>query len=156
MRSRAAPRAAAIVILACMVALTPAIGRAAPPLAPPPAAAAEINFLLSAMGTSGCEFYRNGTWHDAHQAQAHLNEKYQWLLARNRVKTAEDFIELAATRSSLSGKEYAVRCAGEAPVSSKNWLTEQLRRYRDAAGATGAPPAASAVRPSNSRVNRFN
>jgi len=136
--------------------LTPAIGMAGPALAPPAPAGTEINFLLSAIGTSGCEFNRNGSWHDAHQAQDHLNEKYQWLLARNRVKTAEDFIEMAATRSSLSGKEYAVRCAGEAPVSSKNWLTEQLRRYRDAAGATGAPPAASAVQPSNSRVNRFN
>ena len=148
MRSRAGPWATAVVILGCLMALTPATGMAGPPLAPP-SAVAEINFLLSAIGASGCDFYRNGTWHDAHQAQAHLTEKYQWLVGRDRIRTAEDFIELAATRSSLSGKEYAVRCAGEAPVSSNSWLSEQLRRYRDAPGAPRAGRGARAVQSPN-------
>lgn len=131
MRSGAGPWAAAFVILACTVARAPATGMAAPPRVPAPAVA-EINFLLTAMGASGCEFFRNGTWYEAQQAQAHLSKKYQWLVARDRVRTAEEFIELAATRSSLSGQAYAVRCAGKAPVSSNSWLTEQLRLYREA------------------------
>jgi Family of unknown function (DUF5329) len=133
MRSRIGALAAAIAILACIVAPTGASAMADPPPASSPAVA-EIKYLLAAVGASGCEFFRNGTWHDAHQAQAHLSEKYQWLRGRDRIRTAEDFIELAATRSSLSGQAYAVRCAGLEPVSSNDWLTEQLHRYRDAAG----------------------
>jgi hypothetical protein len=119
------------------------------PLLAPPPAVAEINLLLIAIGTSGCEFLRNGTWHDAHEAQAHLSKKYQWLLGRGRIRTAEDFIELAATRSTLSGQAYAARCAGKPSVSSNSWLAEQLRRHRDAAGAPRAGRGTPAVKSSN-------
>jgi len=114
-----------------------------------PAAAAEIDYLLAAMGNSGCEFFRNGDWSDAHKAQAHLNKKYQWLLAHDHVTTAEQFIELAGTRSSLSGRDYAVRCPGEAQVSSSSWLKDQLGRYRDAHGASRAGRDAPANQTSN-------
>jgi len=117
--------------------------------APQPAAAAEIDFLLAAIGGSGCEFFRNGNWRDARKAQAHLNEKYQWLLERDRVTTAEEFIELAGTRSSLSGRAYAVRCPGGAQVSSSSWLVGQLHRYRDAHGAPRAGRDAPANQTSN-------
>jgi len=117
--------------------------------APQPAAAAEIDFLLVAIGGSGCEFFRNGDWSDARKAQAHLSKKYQWLLAHGRVTTAEEFIGLAGTRSSLSGREYAVRCPGGAEVSSSSWLVGQLRRYRDAHGAPRAGRDAPANQTSN-------
>jgi hypothetical protein len=148
MSSRAGPLAAAAVILIGIVARAPAIGITGPPGVPTPAVA-EINFLLATVGASGCDFFRNGNWHDAQQAQAHLSKKYQWLVARNRVRSAEDFIELAATRSSLSGQAYLVRCAGVAPVSSHSWLAEQLRRYRDGRGAPRAGRGAPAVPSSN-------
>jgi hypothetical protein len=70
-------------------------------------------------------------------------------VARDRIRTAEDFIELAATRSGSSGREYAVRCAGEAPVSSNRWLTEQLRRYRSVPGTPRAGRGAPVVQSSN-------
>jgi hypothetical protein len=100
---------------------------------------AEISYLLNSMGASGCEFYRNGSWYDSQTAQAHLQGKYARLVSMNRIKTAEDFIDQAATRSSLSGKEYAVRCGQEASISSSSWMYGQLLRYREAAKA-GAPP----------------
>jgi len=130
MRLPTAPFAVLIAMLGCILAPVRASGAADLP----PAALAEIHYLLATVGASGCEFFRNGTWHDAHQAQTHLSEKYQSLLDRGRLRTAEDFIELAATRSSLTAQPYAVRCAGQAPVSSNSWLTGQLRRYRDTAG----------------------
>lgn len=105
-------------------------------------AANEINFLLGAIGSSGCEFLRNGSWHGAQQAREHLEQKYKWLTARGRVRSAEDFIELAGSRSSISGQSYAVRCAGRPQLSSSSWLTEQLRRHRAAGGASGADPEA--------------
>ncbi len=136
--------AAAVGILGGLLALAPASGRAAQT---PPQAVAEVNYLLAATGASGCEFYRNGSWNTAQEAQSHLNMKYQWLAARDKIRTAEDFIELAATRSSQSGQEYKVRCGGETPVSSNRWLSELLHRYRDAGGAprlgSGAPAVQS-------------
>jgi hypothetical protein len=104
----------------------------------PAAAVAEISYLLTSMGASGCKFYRNGSWYDSQAAQAHLQGKYARLVSMDRIKTAEDFIDQAATRSSLSGEAYAVRCSQAAAVSSSSWLYGLLSRYRDAA-APGAP-----------------
>jgi hypothetical protein len=136
--------AAAVWVVGGLLALAPASGGSAQ-TPPPPQAVAEINYLLSATGASGCEFNRNGSWHTAPKAQAHLKTKYQWLAARGRIKTAEDFIELAATRSSQSGLEYEVRCGSVAPVTSNRWLTELLHRYRNAGGAPHTGSGAPAV-----------
>src|SRR5664279_5740197 len=73
---------------------------------PPVNVQREVNFLLSYIGSSGCEFYRNGTWSDSKTAQTHLRDKYNYLVARNQINTTEDFIERAATESSLSGQSY--------------------------------------------------
>jgi hypothetical protein len=113
-------------------------------------AQAEINYLLTSMGASGCEFYRNGSWYDSKTAQAHLSAKYSQLVALDRVRVAEDFIDQAATSSSLTGKAYAVRCGQDPAVSSSSWLYGLLARFR----AVPAPDAphdkrdASGIRPS--------
>jgi hypothetical protein len=101
--------------------------------APPPIAQAEIHYLLAAIDRSGCQFYRNGGWYDSKQAQAHLRRKYEALTAANRIQTAEDFIERAATRSSMSGEAYAIRCNADPLVPTDRWLRDQLARYRSAA-----------------------
>ena len=98
--------------------------------APPAMAQTEINHLLEFVDSSGCEFYRNGSWYDAKRAQAHLRSKYQWLVARDQINTVEDFIEKAATSSSLSGRPYEVRCGGGEAVPSNRWLRDELTRYR--------------------------
>ncbi len=97
---------------------------------PPVNVQREIHFLLSYIGSSGCEFYRNGTWSDSKTAQTHLRDKYNYLVAGNQINTTEDFIEKAATASSLSGQSYKVRCNGSATVSSKQWLRDELTRIR--------------------------
>src|SRR5271155_3186437 len=86
--------------------------------APPAAAQIEINHLLGLIEQSGCEFFRNGTWYDAQRAQAHLRAKYDALAANDQIKTAEDFIEKAASSSSLSGRPYQIRCAGAAGMTT--------------------------------------
>jgi hypothetical protein len=90
----------------------------------------EVNFLLGYVEGSGCQFYRNGTWHNSKDAQVHLRDKYKWLVARNQINTSEDFIEKAATQSSFSGLAYAVACNGGAAVPSKQWLRAELARLR--------------------------
>ena len=87
--------------------------------APPPAARAEIDGLLSRLETSSCEFNRNGTWHSATEAKSHLLVKLKYLEDRGAVDSAEQFIELAASKSSMSGQPYLVRCANSAPVSEQ-------------------------------------
>ncbi len=97
---------------------------------PPTNVQIEVNFLLGSIEGSGCEFYRNGTWNDSKTAQAHLRDKYTYLVARNLINTTEDFIEKAATESSFSGQPYKVRCNGGAPVTSNQWLRDELARFR--------------------------
>jgi hypothetical protein len=120
--------------LICTLALTVL---AAVRAAPPPIAQAEINYLLEFVESSGCEFYRNGTWYDSKKARTHLQSKYEILAARDRIKTAEEFIENAATRSSVSGLNYQVRCTGGKPGASAEWLRAALERYRQGAPRDG-------------------
>ena len=109
------------------------LGFLLPPFAraePPTKVQTEVNFLLGFVEGSGCEFYRNGTWHDSKAAQEHLRDKYKYLVASNLINTAEEFIERAATESSFSGKAYEVRCNGGATMTSNQWLRKELARIR--------------------------
>ena len=103
--------------------------------APPPPAEVEINHLLGLIEISGCEFFRNGTWYDAQRAAAHLRGKYQALAASGQIETAEDFIDKAASSSSMSGQSYLIRCGGGAPMTTRQWFGAALARYRGASGA---------------------
>jgi hypothetical protein len=100
----------------------------------------EINYLLNFVEVSGCEFYRNGSWYDSVEAQQHLRSKLDYLSARKRISTAEDFIRLAASKSSMSGRAYEVRCGGCSSIPTADWLSAVLARYRIAATReSGAP-----------------
>jgi hypothetical protein len=107
--------------------------------APPPAAAREIEGLIAALGASGCDFQRNGSWYPAKKAEQHLRRKYDYLRERDKVATAEQFIALAGTRSSMSGRAYSVRCPGKPVVDSAAWLQGRLRALR-ATGPTSSAP----------------
>jgi len=107
--------------------------------APPPAAAREIEGLIAALGASGCDFQRNGSWYPAKKAEQHLRRKYDYLRERDKVATAEQFIALAGTRSSMSGRAYSVRCPGKPVVDSAAWLQGRLRALR-ATGPTNSAP----------------
>jgi hypothetical protein len=105
----------------------------------PPAARAEIEGLLGRLEMSRCEFQRNGTWHNPVDAKSHLLVKLNYLEERGMVASTEQFIERAASQSSLSGQPYQVRCANAAPVPSRSWLLTQLQLMRAAPAAKGAP-----------------
>jgi hypothetical protein len=95
-----------------------------------PATKREVAQLLDFVAQSDCQFNRNGTWYDAKKARVHLQEKYDYLDHRDKIPNAEAFIELAATKSSMSGKAYQVRC-GNGPVRpSASWLSDELKRLR--------------------------
>jgi hypothetical protein len=90
----------------------------------------EVTYLLDAVGSSQCQFNRNGAWYEGGEARAHLRKKFDYLANKNLVATTENFIERAATASSVSGKNYQIRCPGAAPVDSAVWLKERLADLR--------------------------
>lgn len=90
----------------------------------------EIAHLLAYLEHSGCTFLRNGTWHEPKEARAHLERKYEYLMERSRVDSAEDFIERGASSSSMSGEHYFVQCPGQIKVTSGGWLRAELSRFR--------------------------
>ena len=98
--------------------------------APEPKAQAEIAHLLDYVATPGCQFNRNGSWHDGTEAKSHLQKKYDYLVKRKLVTNAESFIARAATESSMSGKPYQVKCGDGKVVASSAYLTEELKRFR--------------------------
>jgi hypothetical protein len=106
------------------------------PLAP--AVQTEIDALLERLETSGCEFNRDGTWYPGPEAKPHLQRKLRYLEDRGMVQTAEQFIERAASGSSMSGQPYLVRCGTGAPVQSGAWLRSQLQTMRSAPRAGSA------------------
>jgi hypothetical protein len=95
-----------------------------------PVVDAEIDQLLATLKSSGCKFQRNGTWHDAAAAAEHLESKRAYFRRQERLHSAEDFIRLAATESSMTGKPYSVACPGKPEVASSAWLEAELRRIR--------------------------
>ena len=64
----------------------------------------EISYLLEYLGSSSCRFNRNGTWHGAGRAVAHLNRKYEYLLRKDLVRTAEGLRLARSSFDRLSGR----------------------------------------------------
>ena len=98
----------------------------------PEPARSEVLALLARLESSGCQFNRNGAWYPGPEARAHLQRKLDYLEKNATPKSAEDFIDLAATSSSVSGRPYLVRCAGAASEPSSVWLRRELLELRSA------------------------
>ncbi len=97
---------------------------------PSPVTTQEVGQLFAALRQSNCEFSRNGIWYNAQKASDHLQRKYDYLLKNGLVTSTEAFIEHAATKSSMSGKPYQVRCGKSPAQSSQLWFTSKLKALR--------------------------
>ncbi|MGA7277313.1 MAG: DUF5329 domain-containing protein [Desulfocapsaceae bacterium] len=113
-------RAGLLAVLAILIAVPVSSGV-------PSTTQEEIAHLLSQIAQSDCQFIRNSKTYSPEQAVEHINNKYNYL--KNRIKTTEQFIKYAASRSSITGSDYHIRC-GEVTITSREWLEEQLRMYR--------------------------
>jgi hypothetical protein len=91
---------------------------------------AEIAHLLEFVDSSDCTFIRNGREYNSHDAVEHIRRKYEYVRSRYDVDSAEKFIALSATRSSISTKPYHIQCPGEERISSEQWLLRELSYYR--------------------------
>jgi hypothetical protein len=116
------PHLAGLLASACL-------GAGAAPV--PPTVRAEIDSLMARMHASSCQFERNGSWHNALEARTHLLRKLAYIeKQRDTLASTEQFIELAATKSSFSGKPYRVKCGAAEPVPSRDWLNRELKAVR--------------------------
>ena len=114
--------------MVALTALTCATGATAE-TAPQSESTAAIEYLLASVAGSELEFVRNGKTHSGADAVKHMRRKYEHF--EDRIHSPEEFIELAATKSMLSGKAYTVRSEdGEIPTAE--WLQTLLAEYRDA------------------------
>ena len=71
----------------------------------------EIAHLIEHLASSGCQFNRNGTWHEAPRA---------------------------ASQSSVSGKPYLVKCGSQSEIPSAEWFRAALEKYRAASSVPQA------------------
>lgn len=93
---------------------------------------AEVEALLSRLQSSGCQFNRNGSWYSGEEAKTHLMRKLKYFEGRNNIQSTEQFIQFAATSSSVSGALYLVKCGNAPELPSQQWLTTELAEIRSA------------------------
>ena len=74
------------------------------------------------------KFVRNGIEYDAKTAGAFLRGK--WDASKSKIKTAADFVEHIATKSSTSGKPYLIRFKDGKEHNSGPYLTGQLEKLQ--------------------------
>jgi hypothetical protein len=91
----------------------------------------EIQHLFDYLKNSDCEFNRNGKWYNTEEAVKHINKKYQYLIKKGLINSTEQFIDQAASESSMSGKSYMVKCGESEPIKSSVWFKRELTRFRE-------------------------
>ncbi len=85
---------------------------------------AKIKFLIEKVENCNCKFIRNGSEHSPKEAKKHLELKLS--KAGNRIKTAEEFIQYVATKSSFTGAPYYIIENGKKTLSAA-WLKQKLK-----------------------------
>ena len=89
---------------------------------------AEIDHLIQSIQSSNCAFIRNGETHSSAEAREHILKKYEHF--KDRIQTAEDFIQYCASKSLLSKQPYQIKCPDQGIVESRLWFLDELNRYR--------------------------
>lgn len=104
----------------------------------------EIEALLGYLkALDGAVFIRNGTEHSAVDAEAHLRMK--WQKQSDKIKSAEDFIALCGSKSSVSGQRYQIRFKDGQLRYSDDVLAEWLGEIRKKANSSpGLTPKSAA------------
>ena len=74
----------------------------------------------------GATFIRNGNKYSPEEAAQHLASKFR--KHAKKIKTAHDFIDHLASRSSVSGEAYQIRMADGSVVETGKLLNSELER----------------------------
>ena len=99
-----------------------------------PRQGARIQYLISSVeALEGARFLRNGREYDVKAAADHLRFKLR--VAGDQVKTADDFIRLRGSKSSVSGELYRIRFSDGTTVEAEVFFATgsrglEIRAYR--------------------------
>ena len=89
---------------------------------------AKIQYLIASVeALEGAKFIRNGREYDARSASNHLRLKLK--VAGSKVKTAEDFIKLCASKSSMTGEPYLMRLADGSVIRAEVFFLNKLKTF---------------------------
>jgi hypothetical protein len=89
---------------------------------------AKIQYLIASVeALEGARFIRNGREYDTQAASNHLRLKLK--TAGGKVRTAEDFINLCASKSSMTGQPYLIRLADGTTVKSEVFFRNKLKTF---------------------------
>ena len=88
----------------------------------------EVNYLIEFIKQAGCKLERNGTLYAGAEAIKHIQRKYDYY--RDDIKTTEDFIRYAASKSEMTGRPYLAHCGSEKAITGEEWLLQELQNYR--------------------------
>ena len=94
----------------------------------PPEQRPEVEHLLEFVRQSDCVMIRNGSEHEGEEAASHIKKKYDYFA--DDITTTEAFIEYSATKSTMSGKYYTVKCPDGKEMRTQKWLLEELEVFR--------------------------
>ncbi|MBU2704923.1 DUF5329 family protein [Zooshikella marina] len=94
----------------------------------PPEQKMEINHLVDFVRNSACLMERNGAKHSATEAASHILKRYDYF--RDEINNTEDFIQMTASRSTITGKDYQVLCPNLEPMRAQDWLLAELNKFR--------------------------
>jgi hypothetical protein len=87
-----------------------------------------IDYLIACVETlNGAKFVRNGKEYDGKQAASHLRMKLK--NTADKVHSAEDFIEICASKSYLSGKPYLIVFHDGKTMPSEEFFRMKLKGY---------------------------
>jgi hypothetical protein len=94
--------------------------------------ASTIKYLLTYVKNADVVFIRNNGEHTPEEAAAHMQMKFEHF--KDQIKTPEDFIRFAGTKSLVSGKPYQIRMKDGQIILTQKWLEDALEKYRKEGG----------------------
>ncbi|WP_339896529.1 DUF5329 domain-containing protein [uncultured Gilvimarinus sp.] len=100
----------------------------------------EVDYLIDFVAGSDAIFVRNGSEHEAQEAADHLAMKYR--RAGRYAKTAEDFIDNLASKSSITRKPYTIILSDGSEILARDWLYGALNDYRAQQATESLPGSA--------------
>jgi Family of unknown function (DUF5329) len=112
-----------VLIGICLIGLGTLAFAAAPPLEE-----RKIDYLIASIeNLHDAQFIRNDVAYEAKAAADHLRLKRRY--AGSKVATAEDFIRLCGSGSSMSGTPYQIRFSDGRLVTSEAFLRQRLAEF---------------------------
>ena len=94
----------------------------------PPETRHEVDHLIEFVSNTPCQIDRNWTKHSGPEALVHIQQKYDYF--RDDIKTTEQFIEYSASKSTMTGRDYLLKCKGQSTIKTRDWLLQELQQYR--------------------------